>query len=353
MFLHYRFNFKSFSSIVFILFIALIPFSKAANPVKIMPLGNSITQADKDHYSYRYNLWKKLIDANVSFDFVGSHNTNKGGNPAWPAYKGNNFDSDHEGHSGWTIDQILNGFVHEPNSGKLSEWLQGYTPDVVLLHAGTNDALMDHPLESTVKELEEVINQIRQKNPGVTILLAKLIPAHEEKVGKSHVENIKKLNERIVALAPQLNTSISNVVLVDQFEGFDATPGADTYDGLHPNASGEEKMAKKWFAALSSLMKPLAIGDELENKYNFQLYPTLVYNQPLNVKAERLSAGSPVEIFIYTTDGKLAMQLLTETNRNGDLVAEIEVLSKLQAGMYIIRTATPEVSFIRRFVINR
>lgn len=324
-----------------------------ASPLKIMPLGNSITQADKDHYSYRYNLWKKLIDANVEFDYVGSHSTNKGGNPAWPMYKGKKFDSDNEGHSGWTLDQILNGFQHEPNSGRLSEWLQGYTPDIVLLHAGTNDALMDHPLESTISELKEVVRQIRQKNPGVTILMAKLIPAHPEKVGQKHVENILKLNERIVALAPQLNTSMSNVILVDQFEGFDATPGADTYDGLHPNASGEEKMAQKWFAALSPLMRPLAIGDELEDKHSFQVYPTLVYNQPLNVKAEKLKPGAPVEIFIYTTDGKMAMQLVTNADGSGNLAAEVEVLSKLQAGMYLIRTVTPESSVTRKFIVDR
>jgi len=40
--------------------------------IKIAPYGNSITQAAGDHQSYRYPLWKKLIDAEIPFDFIGS-----------------------------------------------------------------------------------------------------------------------------------------------------------------------------------------------------------------------------------------------------------------------------------------
>lgn len=339
--------------IIFLLLLNITPDLYAAGPLKIMPIGNSITQGDKDHYSYRYNLWKKLIDANVDFDFVGSKNTNKGGSPSWPAYKGKTFDPDHEGHSGWTLDQILNGYEHEPNSGKLSEWLQNYTPDIALVHAGTNDALLNHPLESTVAELKEVIRQIRQKNPHVTILLARLIPADDEKVGQKQAANILKLNERIVTLAPQLNTSQSRVMLVDQFTDFDPAPNADTYDGLHPNASGEEKMAQKWFAALSPLMRPLAIGDELDNDHNFMLYPTLVTNQSLKLQADKLQPGAEVEILIYTMEGKLALQLLSRTSSEGKLSEEIEVLSKLQAGLYISRISTADKVFTRKFIVQR
>ena len=40
----------------------------------ILPLGNSITQADTSHDSYRYPLWKKLIDAQLgnTTRFTGS-----------------------------------------------------------------------------------------------------------------------------------------------------------------------------------------------------------------------------------------------------------------------------------------
>ena len=105
-------------------------------PVRILPLGDSITQGDKDHRSYRYSLWVRLIAAGISFDFVGSMNSNFFGNPVWPDYNGQSFDRDHEGHWGWQADQILNG--HPLTEGKeyLSAWLEEYTPDIVLLHLG-------------------------------------------------------------------------------------------------------------------------------------------------------------------------------------------------------------------------
>ena len=64
-----------------------------AEPTRIMPLGDSIT--DNDAYSsYRRPLWKRLQQANRSVDFVG---TRQG-----PFH--NDFDYDHEGHAGWRID---------------------------------------------------------------------------------------------------------------------------------------------------------------------------------------------------------------------------------------------------------
>ena len=43
---------------------------------RIIPLGNSITQAEINRASFRYPLWKKLVDSNIKFDFVGSMTVN-------------------------------------------------------------------------------------------------------------------------------------------------------------------------------------------------------------------------------------------------------------------------------------
>ena len=39
---------------------------------------------------------------------------------------------------------------------------------------------------------------------------------------------------------------------VDLWTGFD--PQTDTYDGVHPNESGEKKMAAGWFEALKTIL---------------------------------------------------------------------------------------------------
>ena len=47
---------------------------------------------------------------------------------------------------------------------------------------------------------------------------------------------------------PALRLRQPPVFLVDQFVDFDAQ--TETYDGIHPNDLGEEKMAQRWFEAI-------------------------------------------------------------------------------------------------------
>ncbi|GEO04909.1 hypothetical protein AAE02nite_25730 [Adhaeribacter aerolatus] len=207
-----------------------------------MTLGNSITQSNSSYKSYRYPLWKKLVDARMSFDLVGSMRGHHLGNPAWPTHNGLSFDQDHEGHWGWRADEIVNG---RSGLGKLSDWLQGYTPDIVLLHLGTNDLYQGQGVSSTLADIRQVVGIIRAKNPKVVVLLAKLIPVASLHQGKAAIE---AYNLQVPGLAQELHRLESPVILVDQFSGYNAS--LDNYDGMHPNAHGEEKMATKWFQAL-------------------------------------------------------------------------------------------------------
>ena len=166
--------------------------------------------------------------------------TNFGGNPAWPRYHSQNMDPQHEGHWGWETNEILAG---RPGAGKLATWLQSYTPDVVLLHLGTNDALNGHSTGSTVAELEQVILTLQADNPAVVVLLAKLIPSTDVNASR-----IPLLNAEIEGIARRRQTKLSRMVVVDQWTGFD--PLTDLYDPWHPDASGEAKMAQNWFEAL-------------------------------------------------------------------------------------------------------
>jgi len=226
---------------------------EGAAPVRIVCLGDSITQSDYAHYSYRYGLWKKLIDSGASFDLVGSmtHNWNNSTtppspqDPVWPTYGGLSFDQDHDGHWGYRVDQILDGRNDRepyPGYGKLSDWLAGYTADAALVHLGTNDAFQGVATSTTIAKLGQVIDALRNDNPSIIILLAKVIPHTGD------ITSINNLNGQIPVLVASKNTSQSPIYVVDQFTGFNAS--TDTFDGVHPNATGEGKMAQKWFDAL-------------------------------------------------------------------------------------------------------
>lgn len=95
-----------------------------------------------------------------------------------------------------------------------------------------------------------MIQILREDNPEVTVLLAKLIPA---KLNPGGGEAVESLNEVIPTVAEDMSTEQSPVIVVDHFEGFDVDE--HTYDGVHPNEAGEKLMAKRWFEAIQSVVE--------------------------------------------------------------------------------------------------
>ncbi len=264
--------------------------------IKILPIGNSITQLDNQHYSYRYGLWKKLIDEELDFDYVGSMTDHYNcGTPAFPTYNGHTFDTDHEGHWGWRCDEIINGNNSSncAGSGNLATWLGNYTPDIALIHLGTNDMRLDWNeglgVAETINELKDIINILRADNPNVIILLAKLIPVDGDIF--NWASNIEPLNAEIPSIAIDMQNENSPIVIVDQYSGFDATLGNDTFDGAHPNATGEEKMAQKWFDAIKSVLgngfglniKTYLEGPYNQDEMNTSLIANIPFHQPFDV----------------------------------------------------------------------
>src|SRR5262249_37297301 len=201
--------------------------------VRIMPLGDSITEGLSGHDTYRYQLWTELHQAGYNVDFVGAKHGNQAGNPPTPE-----FDQDHMGYSGWRADEFV---------GRLGTDFAGpYDPDIVLLHVGTNDLIQGQSVSSTISDIAGIIDDLRLANPNVTILLAQIIP-NVDTNGTTEL-----FNAQILQLAQQKNNNNSRVIAVDQYSGFDENN--DLYDGIHPNGSGELKMANRWFSALQGVL---------------------------------------------------------------------------------------------------
>ncbi len=134
---------------------------------------------------------------------------------------------------------------------EIDAWAAAALPEVVLLHLGTNDLWQGQGIPGTLAALEAVVLAIRVHVPGVAVLLAQLIPST-----LGALSEIPAFNAQIPALAAALTTAESPVLVVDQFTGFD--PAGDTYDGVHPDESGEVKMAGKWLAGLALVIEPTA-----------------------------------------------------------------------------------------------
>ncbi|MDA8897366.1 hypothetical protein N9I97_01195, partial [bacterium] len=113
---------------------------------KILPLGASRVQGDPPNYhSYRYKLWKKLLENGWSIDFVGSQIDPK----SYNLVDNEEFDPNHEGHSGYTSGQILDD---------LDDWMATVdTPDIVLFSSpGGNDALDFLPYDDAVDNIVDI-----------------------------------------------------------------------------------------------------------------------------------------------------------------------------------------------------
>ena len=206
--------------------------SDNAQAVRILPLGDSITQADSKHQSYRPWLWQLLNDANVAVDFVGSLDSNYKGSPAFP----DNFDLNHEGHWGWRSDEILR---------ELPQWLQHYDADISLIHLGTNDCLQKQPVAETLDELTQIVSLLRQDNPEISIAFSTLGPTTWE-----NQECLKQINQGLIALQKNLDTPQSSITIAPTDQNL--RPQPHLYDGLHPNSDGEKVIALAWFNAIKS-----------------------------------------------------------------------------------------------------
>ncbi len=215
-------------------------------PLRIQLLGASIINGYGGSQSLRYPFWKKLVDSGVSFDLVGSlkqMDIAPGlSQPVWPDYLGRSFDPDNEGHTGWTTGMIANG---------LPGLLATYVPDISIIHAGTNNVLNEGAsgIDTALTGMTGIVQALRSKNPNVRVYVSQLLPVDPVRLSPVAQTNIDTLNGRLTAWASLLSTTQSPVKVVTLPAGYSAV--SDSYDGLHPNASGEVKAGQRLFDAIS------------------------------------------------------------------------------------------------------
>ncbi|MFE6304406.1 cellulose binding domain-containing protein [Nocardiopsis sp. NPDC057823] len=198
--------------------------------VRIMPLGDSITGSPG---CWRALLWRDLVDAGQEVDFVGT----LPGDGCGFAY-----DGEHEGHGGYLVTNVA-------RQGLLAGWLERSDPDTVLMHFGTNDVWSGIPTADILAAYDTLLAQMRAHDPHMRVLVAQIIPMDPDRSCATCGQGVRDLNAAIPAWAAANTTAESPVTVVDQWTGFDTD--ADTYDGVHPSASGDRRIADRWFAALA------------------------------------------------------------------------------------------------------
>jgi len=235
--------FRNFNIKFTILFFILFYLTAHASTIRIMPLGDSITYDNSysDTYNprptgmrsaYRNYLWYKLTNAKLDVDFVGSRVAGQDITPV--------FDPENEGYPGWTSYQIAD---------KTYSWMLKSRPDIVLLHAGSND------WNTSPKGIEKILNEIDkyEQNSGnsVTVIVALIINR------KSYMKWISTFNSNVNAMAKRRISDGDNIVIVDMEKGAGINYSTEMVDGAHPSNSGYEKMATVWFNALTQVINDI------------------------------------------------------------------------------------------------
>jgi lysophospholipase L1-like esterase len=205
-------------------------------PVKIMLVGDSVTEGRDSSCSYRRYLDGMLRRSGHLIDLVGSrkkHNDNKTEPDSYE------YDVDHEGH--W---------------GKDSQWfaenmaglLRDNALDVAVIHIGTEDIVsLSRTPEEIVGNIDKVIETLRSKNKAMKIVLAKIIPAEGKAV------QIELLGRSIAEYIKSHSTAKSPIVMADQHTGFNLASDL-AGDGVLPSAVGAKKMARVFAEAINKVL---------------------------------------------------------------------------------------------------
>jgi len=217
-----------------------------------MPLGDSITfdwhysdpRNNTQRHGYRNHLWYKLQAAKYDVDFVGTLHNGSAVNPS--------FDGHHQGYTGFTTHQIAS-LVYSK--------LQSTSPDIILLHIGTNDSMSYSPYDMT--GLEKILNQIdlyeKNHHKDITVILARIIPL--PKAG-SWVTNFNR----------SLDTMVANRISAgDNIIKVNMNTISSLIDGIHPTDSGYHQMANIWFPEVEK-----AIQDRENYAYLIPVYGLLL-----------------------------------------------------------------------------
>lgn len=210
-------------------------------------------EESSDYESYRYELWKQLVNAGHNFDFIGTQVDDQN----YEEVNGLSFDREHEGIGGIETAGVL---------ANLPEVLLGIdAPDIVLLCIGGND-LLDGGLEPAIPlaNLPKIIDLLQADNPLVTVFLEQIAPADQATMTPALQQKIDEYNVGIVSVATNETDSLSSIIVVDMSKNWKESYFADP---VHYNNEGAKEVATRYFNAMQSslrgpsIVKILPLGD--------------------------------------------------------------------------------------------
>lgn len=220
-----------------------------SSPCKLLPLGDSITFGvnDEGNGGYRGPLFADVVAAGQKITFTGSLTNGP------TTVSGQPFPQRNEGHSGWGISEVtpfsggnagITTLIPTPALSSNS----GGTPDIILLHIGTNDATSFSATQME-SDLEGLLDKLFTNAPNALVVLAQIIPLGYDPTNAV----VRAYNQALPGIVQARAVAGKHVMLVDMNTDFSVSTmyGADK---IHPNTAGYKVIADRWYAAISALL---------------------------------------------------------------------------------------------------
>jgi lysophospholipase L1-like esterase len=166
---------------------------------------------------------------------------------------------DNDGHSGFTIANILNG---NAGSGTVDDWYAGINkPQVATLMIGTNDVAWWVAAGSDMAVFADnaiaLAEHILGLDPDMYLMVGTIPPESSSVVAAINRDRADLTNEYNAALkqkVPQNALYGKRMFFADTNNGL-VWPG-DSYDGIHLAATGNTKVGDTWLSVLTPMLPP-------------------------------------------------------------------------------------------------
>ncbi|MEU5532936.1 SGNH/GDSL hydrolase family protein [Streptomyces sp. NPDC020362] len=211
--------------------------------LRFMPVGDSMTIGSAGEHTWRYRLWRHLCEAYAGpFTFVGPREElyDKAAEaPTSYAYAEPEFPRSHL--AGWG-----EGWMHM--APLIGEAVRKHRPGVLLVSLGLIDLGFYTNAEQTAENVRAFVAAAREASPRIRMVLLPVIPNIRAHADAPFAEQVDRFNVLLAKAVADLDEPRSPILLASPPESYDID--ADTYDGTHPNMSGEHRIAGAFAGAM-------------------------------------------------------------------------------------------------------
>ena len=145
-----------------------------------------------------------------------------------------------------TVNAGLSGETTASGLSRLDWVLERQPVDVFVLELGANDGLRGIEPSETQQNLAAIIDQVREANPAVDVVLAgMLVPPN---MGNAYTERFQKV---FPAVAEAKDVMLIPFLL----EGVAGDPELNQADGIHPTAPGQRIVTQNVWTTLEPLLE--------------------------------------------------------------------------------------------------